>query len=153
MTGLTENKGELITTERGISIVGARVVLKSEEERHWKSVVLISHSDIGNLPQIIDEGESPQGFIGYMLKCWPGGAQRLREVESNFTDVPLDKFEEKNKQWYKSKKHHFVTEHSIHVKLGSADLSFELVHNGHVMSTKKPIDFQWCEVATVHGPE
>ena len=75
------------------------------------------------------------------------------EVDSNFTDVPVDKFKEKNKQGYKSKKHHFVAEYNIHVKLWRADLSFEIVHNSHVMSTKNCFDVQWCEAATVHGPK
>lgn len=94
----------------------------------------------------------PQFPAEDMLRFSLGGAQVLCEVESNFTDVPLDQFREKNKRWYKSKKHHFVAEYKIVVKLGPADVSFEIVHNGHVMSKENSIDVQWGEAASVPAP-
>lgn len=68
--------------------------------------------------------------------------------------MPLDRFQEKGKEWYKpARKHHFVVEYKVMVRLGPADVRFEVIHDDEVKSKDNSVVVEWSHGASVQAPK
>lgn len=69
--------------------------------------------------------------------------QSICTFESNFSALPLSLFKLKNRHWWNSGAKYHRINYLVKVKLGPADISFELWHDGVKLSEENSIKVEW----------
>jgi len=69
--------------------------------------------------------------------------QKLCEISSDFSSLPLTIFKLKNRHWWNMGEKYHRIEYVVKVSLGPADIRFELWHNCQKLSKDNPIKVEW----------
>ena len=81
------------------------------------------------------------------------GARKFCSIESDLSDIPIDKFEKRDepfisKYFTHRAKTYYVARYNIKFVIGAADIKFELWFKNRNRSKNRPIPLDWEEGAS-----